>query len=461
MYSPQFDYYRAKSVEEAGALLKQHPGAKLLAGGHTLIPLLKLRLASPPALIDIGRIAALKGVEAKGGVVRIGALTTHAEIASSQVVREQCPALAEAAGHVGDPAVRNRGTIGGNVAHADPASDLPTVLAALGARFVVTNSGGQQTIPVEQFFTGLMSTALGEGDLLTAIEVPAQRRRSGQRVREVRTPGVALRRHRRRGGAGRQRGNVPVGRSRHRRTVAAAGARRGRRAPPDRTGTLGRHHGGCRCRRRRRSRRRHHRRPVRVGRVSESDGAGLGEEGARRRGRPRPLTITRCRGSIDELQALLERQLYIADRGLATSIFLALKLKRPLLLEGEAGVGKTEVAKVLSAAFDVAPDPPAVLRRSRRQPGGLRMELREAAARDPVDGGVGRGRPAVRRPRAVRRALPPEAPATAGARRRRLAAPGAAHRRARSRGRGVRGVSAGIPRRFPDHDPRARNDSHG
>ena len=134
MYSPQFDYYRAKSVEEAGALLKQHPGAKLLAGGHTLIPLLKLRLASPPALIDIGRIAALKGVEAKGGVVRIGALTTHAEIASSQVVREQCPALAEAAGHVGDPAVRNRGTIGGNVAHADPASDLPTVLAALGAR---------------------------------------------------------------------------------------------------------------------------------------------------------------------------------------------------------------------------------------------------------------------------------------------------------------------------------------
>jgi len=173
MYSPQFDYYRATSVEEAGALLKQHPGAKLLAGGHTLIPLLKLRLASPPALIDIGRIAALKGVEAKGGVVRIGALTTHAEIASSPVVREQCPALAEAAGQVGDPAVRNRGTIGGNVAHADPASDLPTVLAALGARFVVTNSGGQQTIPVEQFFTGLMSTALREGDLLTAIEVPA------------------------------------------------------------------------------------------------------------------------------------------------------------------------------------------------------------------------------------------------------------------------------------------------
>jgi aerobic carbon-monoxide dehydrogenase medium subunit len=174
MFSPQFDYYRAKSVQEAGALLKQHPGAKLLAGGHTLIPLMKLRLATPPAVIDIGRIGELKGIEAKGGVVRIGALTTHAELAASAVLREQSPALAEAAGHVGDPAVRNRGTIGGNVAHADPASDLPTVLTALGARFVVTSGGGQRTIGADQFFTGLMATALAEGDLLTVIEVPAQ-----------------------------------------------------------------------------------------------------------------------------------------------------------------------------------------------------------------------------------------------------------------------------------------------
>ena len=174
MYSGQFDYYRAKSVEEAGTLLKQHPGAKLLAGGHTLIPLMKLRLATPPAVIDIGRIGELRGIESKGGIVRIGSLTTHAELAASAVLREQCPALAEAAGHVGDPAVRNRGTIGGNVAHADPASDLPTVLTALGARFVVTSGRGQQTIAVDQFFTGLMATALGEGDLLTAIEVPAQ-----------------------------------------------------------------------------------------------------------------------------------------------------------------------------------------------------------------------------------------------------------------------------------------------
>jgi carbon-monoxide dehydrogenase medium subunit len=174
MYAPQFDYFRAKSIDEVGTLLKQHPGAKVLAGGHTLIPLLKLRLATPAAVVDIGRIAELKGVTAKDGVLRIGALTTHAELAASPIVREQCPALAEAAGHVGDPAVRNRGTIGGNVAHADPASDLPTVLAAVGARFVVTGSGGSKTVAVDRFFTGLMTTALGEGDLLTAIEIPAQ-----------------------------------------------------------------------------------------------------------------------------------------------------------------------------------------------------------------------------------------------------------------------------------------------
>jgi carbon-monoxide dehydrogenase medium subunit len=175
MYTAPFDYYRAGSIAEAGALLKQYPGAKLLAGGHSLIPILKLRLASPPALIDIGRIAELKGIAVSGGVVRIGALTTHAELAASAAVREHCPALAEAAGHVGDPAVRNRGTIGGNVAHADPASDLPTVLAALGARFAFVGARGPQTVAADQFFTGFMTTALAAGDLLTAIEVPAQK----------------------------------------------------------------------------------------------------------------------------------------------------------------------------------------------------------------------------------------------------------------------------------------------
>src|SRR5215471_15035333 len=117
MFAADFDYFRPASVTEAWNLLKQHPGAKLLAGGHSLIPLLKLRLAAPPALIDIGRIADLRGITSANGVIRIGALTTHAELAESAVLREQSPALAQAAAIVGDPAVRNRGTIGGNVAH--------------------------------------------------------------------------------------------------------------------------------------------------------------------------------------------------------------------------------------------------------------------------------------------------------------------------------------------------------
>lgn len=183
MYAPDFNYYRAGSVAEASDLLKKHPGAKLLAGGHSLIPLLKLRLAAPPALIDIGRITDLKGISVKDGTVRIGALTTHAELARSAPLREHCPALAEAAAQVGDPAVRNRGTIGGNVAHADPASDLPTVLTALGARFIVTGPGGSRTVDASgssvSFFKGMMATALGEHDLLTAIEIPAKQKGQG------------------------------------------------------------------------------------------------------------------------------------------------------------------------------------------------------------------------------------------------------------------------------------------
>ena len=178
MYAADFNYFRASSVAEATDLLKKNPGARLLAGGHSLIPLLKLRLAAPRAVIDIGRIAELKGITVKDGALQIGALTTHAELAASSVLRNECLALAEAAEHVGDPAVRNRGTIGGNVAHADPASDLPTVLTALGARFAVTGPGGAKTIDAGGFFQGMMTTALGANDVLTAIEIPA--RQSGQ-----------------------------------------------------------------------------------------------------------------------------------------------------------------------------------------------------------------------------------------------------------------------------------------
>ena len=173
MFAADFEYYRAGSVAEACQLLAAHPGAKLLAGGHSLIPLLKLRLAAPAAVIDIGRIGGLSGISNGGGALRIGALTTHAEIAAAADVNANAAALAEAASQIGDPAVRNRGTIGGNVAHADPASDLPTVLTALGARFTVSSPDGERSIGAADFFQGMMATALGEQDILTAIHVPA------------------------------------------------------------------------------------------------------------------------------------------------------------------------------------------------------------------------------------------------------------------------------------------------
>jgi carbon-monoxide dehydrogenase medium subunit len=179
MYAPSFEYFRAQSVADAHQLLAAHPGAKLLAGGHSLLPLLKLRLAAPAALVDIGRIAELRGISRQGDQIRIGALTTHAELAASADLRSGAPALAEAAALVGDPAVRNRGTIGGNIAHADPASDLPTVLVALDATMIAAGPGGERTIPADQFFTGIMATALAEDEILTAVQVPAMTRGQG------------------------------------------------------------------------------------------------------------------------------------------------------------------------------------------------------------------------------------------------------------------------------------------
>ncbi|MXW30635.1 MAG: xanthine dehydrogenase family protein subunit M [Chloroflexi bacterium] len=173
MFPAQITYHRAGSVAEAVQLLSDNEGAKLLAGGHSLLPLMKLRLAAPAVLVDIGRIEALKGVSASGGGITIGALTTHAEIASSDLVQQHAPVLAEAAALVGDPAVRNRGTIGGSVSHADPASDQPTVLTALGATFNVTGPGGDRSIAAADFATGLLENALAENEVLTSISVPS------------------------------------------------------------------------------------------------------------------------------------------------------------------------------------------------------------------------------------------------------------------------------------------------
>lgn len=179
MYSANFDYHRARTLADAQRLLAANPGAKLLAGGHSLIPLMKLRLATPPAVVDIGRIAELRGIARSGDTVRIGSLTTHAEIAASADLQKSAPALAEAAALIGDPAVRSRGTIGGNIAHADPASDLPTVLVALDARIVAMGASGERTIAADGFFTGIMSTALADDEVVTAIVVPVAARGQG------------------------------------------------------------------------------------------------------------------------------------------------------------------------------------------------------------------------------------------------------------------------------------------
>lgn len=171
MYAAEFDYYKADSVAGALQLLGAHEGAKLIAGGHSLIPLLKLRLARPSALIDIGGIADLKGISVNNGTIRIGALATHGEIAGSSAIESACGMVAEAAGGIGDTQVRNRGTIGGNVVHADPASDWGTVLTALKASFTIQGSSSR-TVAAEDFFEGVFTTALGEGEILTGIEIP-------------------------------------------------------------------------------------------------------------------------------------------------------------------------------------------------------------------------------------------------------------------------------------------------
>lgn len=173
MYPPKFDYYRAQSVDEAVSLLKEHGGAKLLAGGLSLIPAMNLRLADPGTLIDVGRISDLKGIGRSGDQIRIGSLTTHSMVAGSD--QDGLPAaLKEAAGVIGDPQVRNRGTIGGNISHADPASDLPTAFTMLGATFHMVGPNGSRSVLAADFFTDLFETALEENEILTAVEVPAE-----------------------------------------------------------------------------------------------------------------------------------------------------------------------------------------------------------------------------------------------------------------------------------------------
>jgi carbon-monoxide dehydrogenase medium subunit len=172
MYPSAFEYYRPASVPDVIKLLQQHPDAKLLAGGHSLLPLMKLRLLSPSAVIDLAGISGLSGVREEGDDIVIGAATTYDELLNSDLIRRTLPIIAEAADVVGDLQVRNRGTIGGSLAHADPASDMPAVVLALDARLKAVGPGGERVIPAEDFLVDVLTTALEPAEVLTEIIVP-------------------------------------------------------------------------------------------------------------------------------------------------------------------------------------------------------------------------------------------------------------------------------------------------
>jgi aerobic carbon-monoxide dehydrogenase medium subunit len=169
----EFEYKRPTSLDEAIGLLAEDGDTRVLAGGHSLLPMMKLRLAEPAALVDIGRLPGLDGIELDGDELLIGALATHASVAASELVREKCRVLATTAEGIGDRQVRNRGTIGGSLAHADPGADYPTVVTALGATVVVRGPNGELQIAADGFFTGVFTTELAQGELVTAVRVPS------------------------------------------------------------------------------------------------------------------------------------------------------------------------------------------------------------------------------------------------------------------------------------------------
>ncbi|MBO9322259.1 MAG: FAD binding domain-containing protein, partial [Roseiflexus sp.] len=180
MIPAPFQYFAPRTVNEAIGLLQQHgDDAKLLAGGHSLLPALKLRLAQPAVLIDISRVSELKGITSNGDRLVIGAGATYHEIATSEAVRSGCLALAECVGQIGDIQVRNRGTIGGSLAHADPAADLPAVVLALGATINVMGPNGARSIAADDMFVAMMTTALSPDEVITSVTFPILGRGEG------------------------------------------------------------------------------------------------------------------------------------------------------------------------------------------------------------------------------------------------------------------------------------------
>jgi carbon-monoxide dehydrogenase medium subunit len=173
MYPAAFDYHAPTSVQDAlGLLGRLKDDAKVLAGGHSLIPMMKLRLAQPKHLIDLRKVPGLTGIKDEGGTIVLGAMTTHWQMESSSLLKSKCPILSETAALIGDPAVRNLGTIGGSLAHADPAADQPATMIALGAELVCQGSTGRRTVKVDDWFQGVMATALRENELLVEVRIP-------------------------------------------------------------------------------------------------------------------------------------------------------------------------------------------------------------------------------------------------------------------------------------------------
>jgi carbon-monoxide dehydrogenase medium subunit len=180
MIPASFDYHAPASLSEAIALLQQHGDeAKVLSGGQSLLPLLKLRVGTAGHLVDIGRIPGLEYIKEEGGFLKIGGRTRESALERSEVVKTKYPILYDTTLVIADPLVRNRATVGGNLAHADPSNDHPATMLALGAEVTATGPGGQRTIPIDQFFTGLFSTALAQDEILTEIRIPTPPPRSG------------------------------------------------------------------------------------------------------------------------------------------------------------------------------------------------------------------------------------------------------------------------------------------
>jgi carbon-monoxide dehydrogenase medium subunit len=193
MYPASFDYTRPATVDEAIALLARHgDAAKVLAGGHSLIPAMKLRLTRPQIVVDIGRIAGLSYIREDGGALAIGAMTTHADVEGSALLKEKCPLLPETASHIGDVQVRNRGTIGGSLVHADPAADYPAAMLALDAEIVLASPRGRRTVGAADFFVDLLQTATAPDEILVEIRVPVTAKSVAYVKTEQKASGFAL-----------------------------------------------------------------------------------------------------------------------------------------------------------------------------------------------------------------------------------------------------------------------------